>query len=131
MNLPLMRQSFLVEGSGLRALSAMLLGMSVATGGWFPQGISIPLSHPVSRTTQEETHSELRSHRDRELKFRAGHPELFRPLVGQWACVEGETIVAHAVDLVEVVAMARQKGVPIPYVFKVVGEEEGIVAIGL
>lgn len=58
-------------------------------------------------------------HRSRELNFCAAHPEVFADLADQWVAVERETILAFGFDLVRVVREAREKGVRVPFVFRV------------
>lgn len=58
-------------------------------------------------------------HRSKELNFCAEHPEAFAKLVGQWVALEGDTIVASGLELAAVAAEARNRGVKIPFVFRV------------
>ena len=65
------------------------------------------------------------------MDYQRTHPEVFHPFAGQWVVLEGEEIVSHGHDPLEVVAEARSKGVRIPYVFRVEGSRDDSVWIGL
>jgi hypothetical protein len=69
--------------------------------------------------------------RIRELRFRETRRDLLNSLVGQWVCLEAEAIVANGPDIARVIEEARQRGVKVPYVFKVSSEPEGSVRMGL
>jgi hypothetical protein len=50
---------------------------------------------------------------------------------GQWVVLEGEKIVAHGNDPLQVVTEARAKGVQVPYIFRVEITAENEVRMGL
>jgi len=45
--------------------------------------------------------------------------------------LEGEEIVAHGDDPLQVVAEARAKGIQVPYIFSVEDTDENVVRMGL
>jgi hypothetical protein len=47
----------------------------------------------------------------------AEHPEAFDPYIGEWIVLEGESIVAHGHEAVDVVNEARSHGIKVPLVF--------------
>jgi hypothetical protein len=54
-----------------------------------------------------------------------------RQFARQWVVLEGEEIVAHGDDPLQVVAEARAKGIHVPYVFYVEDPDEKVVKMGL
>ena len=46
-------------------------------------------------------------YRGQELEWRRTHKELLRTFAGEWAVLEGESIISHGTDAVRVVAEAR------------------------
>lgn len=70
-------------------------------------------------------------HRQRELEWRRTHGERLRAFSGQWIVLEGEEIVAHGRDPVQLVSEAWRKGIRVPYIFFVEVQTEEIVRIGL
>ncbi len=70
-------------------------------------------------------------HRSRELDWCRTHAEVLRQFAGQWLVLEGEEIVAHGNDPLQVVAEARAKGIQVPYIFFVEESENNIVRMGL
>lgn len=55
--------------------------------------------------------------RAREMAWRRAHEQELRNLVGQWAIVEGDELIAHGPDPGALVAAARVRGIRVPYVF--------------
>jgi uncharacterized protein DUF5678 len=45
------------------------------------------------------------------------HPEKLRACVGEYVMVEGEEIVAHSKEPAELVRVAKERGIKIPYIF--------------
>lgn len=80
------------------------------------------LTHPKPITS---------GHRSRELEWCRTHKEVLLQFAGQWVVLEGEEIVAHGDDPLQVVAEARSKGVQVPYIFYVEGTDENVVRMGL
>lgn len=69
--------------------------------------------------------------RERELKWRRTHAETLKSLENQWVVLEGEQIVAHGNDPVQVINEAKSKGVNTPYIFFVEQKSENVARIGL
>lgn len=55
--------------------------------------------------------------RAREMAWRRAHEQELRNLVGHWAIVEGDELIAHGPDPGALVAAARVRGIRVPYVF--------------
>lgn len=70
-------------------------------------------------------------HRSRELEWRRTHGETLRTFPGQWIVLEGEEIIAHGRDPVELVSEARRRGIRVPYIFFVETQTEEVVRMGL
>lgn len=70
-------------------------------------------------------------HRSRELDWCRTHAEVLRRFAGQWIVLEGEEIVAHGDDPLQVVAEARAKAIPVPYIFYVDDSDTNVVKMGL
>lgn len=70
-------------------------------------------------------------YRVRELEWRRTHADVLKAFANEWVALEGEEIVAHGPDPVQVVNEARAKGVGTPYIFFVEPSVEGVVRIGL
>ena len=70
-------------------------------------------------------------HRSRELEWCRTHAEVLRQFAGQWVVLEGEEIVAHGKELVQIVSEARARGIRVPYVFYVEDLDERVVRMGL
>lgn len=70
-------------------------------------------------------------HRSRELEWCRTHAEVLRQFAGQWVVLEGEEIIAHGNDLVQIVREARARGIRVPYVFYVEDIDEEVVRMGL
>jgi hypothetical protein len=60
--------------------------------------------------------------RDRttEMRFLEKYPEAFDKFIGEWVVLEGTSIVAHGGDAASVAAEARNAGIDVPYIFRVV-----------
>jgi len=71
------------------------------------------------------------TYRGREQEWRRTHREILQTFAGEWVVLEGEKIVAHGGDPVQVVAQARARGIKIPYLFYVEAVDEGVVRMGL
>ena len=70
-------------------------------------------------------------HRSRELEWCRTHAEVLRQFAGQWVVLEGEEIVAHGNDPLQVVTEARVKGIQIPYIFHIEDMDAKVVRMGL
>lgn len=66
-----------------------------------------------------------------EHDWRRSHGDLLRRYAGHWVVLEGEEIVSHGDDPVELVATARTRGIRSPYLFFVEPRQPGVVRIGL
>ncbi len=69
--------------------------------------------------------------RSRELEWRIAHPETLAAVANEWVALEGEEIIAHGRDPLQVVKEATEKGIRTPYVFFVEHPEDKIVKMGL
>ena len=70
-------------------------------------------------------------HRSREMEWRQTHSEELRQLAGQWVVLEGEEIVSHGADAVQVFQDARARGITVPYIFFVDDTSEEVIRMGL
>jgi len=70
-------------------------------------------------------------YRARELDWRRTHADVLRAFANEWVALEGEEVVAHGPDPVQVVNEARARGIATPYIFFVEPSVEGVVRIGL
>ncbi len=73
----------------------------------------------LSATDSHAKAVDLQVERDRELRFFQEHPELERQLVGQWVALDGEELVSHGTDLIDVVRRAADGGHPNPFITRV------------
>lgn len=78
-----------------------------------------------------ETSPHVSRFRQRELEWRRTHAAALKQFENQWVVLEGEEILAHGLDPVEVINEAKSKGVRTPYVFFVEPRTENVVTIGL
>jgi Family of unknown function (DUF5678) len=69
--------------------------------------------------------------RTRELEWRRTHPEILQRFEKEWVVLEGEEIIAHGDNPVQVIDEARSKGVRTPYIFFVEPQSEDFASIGL
>jgi len=76
-------------------------------------------------------HSVSSSFRNRELEWRRTHPEILKSFENEWVVLEGEEIIAHGPNPMEVVAKARAEGIKTPYVFYVESFSEDVSKMGL
>jgi len=70
-------------------------------------------------------------HRSRELEWCRTHAEVLRQFAGQWVVLEGEEIIAHGEEPLQIVAEARAKGIQVPYIFYVEDTDAKVVRMGL
>jgi hypothetical protein len=71
-------------------------------------------------------------YRQQEYEWRRSHQKYLRTFTNQWIVLEGEEIVGHGEDPVQLVKQAREKGIDRPYVFYVEPPRpERVVKIGL
>jgi hypothetical protein len=71
------------------------------------------------------------SFRNRELEWRRTHPEILQSFENEWVVLEGEEIIAHGPNPMEVVTKARAEGIKTPYVFYVESFSEDVSKMGL
>jgi Family of unknown function (DUF5678) len=69
--------------------------------------------------------------RDRELEWRRTHHELLQQYQNEWVVLEGEQVIAHGTDPVQVIQEAKRRGILKPYIFFVEQEDSNVVRIGL
>lgn len=69
--------------------------------------------------------------RNKELEWRRTHAEVLKSLENEWVVLEGDQVVAHGNDPVQVVNEAKSKGVRTPYIFFVEQKPENVVIMGL
>jgi|SRR5918996_1533515 hypothetical protein len=92
------------------------------SGRWHFDASQLPIRMPVdvNRPPVHPSQNPATSgHRHRELEWRRTHREELRQFAGQWVVLEGEEVVSHGKDPLQVVAEARARGVRVPYVFYV------------
>lgn len=101
-------------------------GVGYFCGSEFAPNVPIPYS-------PGEATDALRAsdHRNRELEWRRTHGKALKAFTGEWVVLEGEEIIAHGHDPVEVISEAREKGIRVPYVFCVEPQGEDVVEMGL
>ncbi|HEU4341949.1 MAG TPA: DUF5678 domain-containing protein [Candidatus Binatia bacterium] len=80
------------------------------------------VTHPVAKTSQ---------FRNRESEWRRTHAETLKSLENQWVVLEGDQVMAHGEDPLQVINEAKVKGVRTPYIFFVEQKTEDVVTIGL
>ncbi len=73
----------------------------------------------LSATDDHAKAVDLQVERVRELRFFQEHPELEQQLVGQWVALDGDELVSHGTDLIEVVRRAADMGHPNPFITRV------------
>jgi len=73
----------------------------------------------------------VRGYRTRELEWRETQAHMLQRYVGEWVALEGERVIAHGSDPVQVVTQARAQGVHTPYVFFVESRRANVVKMGL
>ena len=90
-------------------------------------------TYPIENMQRPTTsrHSVASSFRNRELEWRRTHPEILKSFENEWVVLEGEEIIAHGPNPIEVVAKARAEGIKTPYVFYVESFSEDISKMGL
>lgn len=57
--------------------------------------------------------------RRREHEWLREHPERVAQLAGQWIVLEGDQLIAHGSDSLEVFQAARQAGIRIPFILRI------------
>ena len=89
--------------------------------------------HPIENMQRPTTRKQpvASSFRSRELEWRRTHREILKSFENEWIVLEGEKIIAHGPNPIEVVAKARADGIKIPYVFYVESSSEDISKMGL
>ncbi len=93
------------------------------------ESIEIAIPDPALDTVQPRR---LVGHRRVEQEWRRSHQDvLLNDYAGQWVVLEGEVIVAHGENPEQLVEVAREAGVEVPYVFFVDPPRPGIVKMGL
>ena len=92
------------------------------------ESIEIAIPESVTDYGRQKRHA---GHRQVEQEWRRTHQDVLLGYAGQWVVLEGETIVVHGEDPAQLVKMARDAGVEVPYIFYVDPPRPGIVKIGL
>lgn len=70
--------------------------------------------------------------REKELEWLRTHRDELRALAGKWVVVEGDEIISMGPSPLDAVRGARQRGVQVPFVYRVDEERsKGVVNIGL
>lgn len=120
-------------------------GMAGLTVCWTPAGFALSRTSPGAtgrdlispwmiqshRPTTRDLRPVEGGFRSRELEWRRTHKDELRRFANEWVALEGEEIVAHGKEPVQVVAEARAKGIQTPYVFYVEPRTEDVAMIGL
>ncbi len=70
-------------------------------------------------------------HRQREQAWRRTHGDVLCGYAGEWLVLEGEEIIAHGGDPVDLVKQARERGIRSPYVFFIEPVQPGVIKIGI
>lgn len=121
----------ILGATGLRSV-ALVLGAALTFGvtGPFLQRVD---SLGPGRFVQDATRdSRQAGRRLREMEWKkANVHQLREQYEGSWVVLEGDRVVSHGVDPVEVVKEARAKGVRHPYVFLVERERKNVAWLGL
>jgi hypothetical protein len=91
----------------------------------------VPMSGNVPHASLATHSSHASKFRERELEWRRTHVETLNSLANKWVVLEGDQVVAHGDDPLEVVKEARSKGVQTPYIFFVDQKSENVVQMGL
>ena len=102
-------------------------------GVWYLSGREFPIRQPKGTPVPSKTqpHSNVQGFRQRELEWRCTHAASLKQFENQWVVLEGEEIVAHGSDPVEVIQEAKAKGIRKPYIFFVEQKRENVITIGL
>ena len=102
------------------SLSGVLAAVLSAT----PVNVTAELRATVSGERRAAPAPSAR-HRAREWAWRTANVErLRREFLGEWVVLEGEEIVGHGEDPVELVKAARRRGIRSPYLFRVEDKAE-------
>ena len=71
-------------------------------------------------------------HRSREIAWKKAHEqELERDYAGMWVAVDGDRLIAHGADALDVVRRARSQRIRNPYVFLVERQRRDASWLGL
>lgn len=76
---------------------------------------------------QQQVEEELRIFKASERWLKENRAEY----LGQWVCLEGDELIAHGTDGLEVHRRAKEKGIKAPYIVRVVEEPENFVGAWL
>ncbi len=69
--------------------------------------------------------------REAELRWLSENRAQLNAYGGQWLILEGDCMVAHGSDYLEVLREAREKGVVVPFAYRVPESESEVVWMGL
>lgn len=69
--------------------------------------------------------------REVELRWLSENQTQLNAYGGQWLILEGDRMVAHGTDYLEVLREARDKGVVVPFAYRVPESEGAVVWMGL
>lgn len=108
-------------------------GMAGLTVSWTSRNaIGKDLISPQSqRRTTRDLYPVAGGFRSQELEWRRTHKDELRRFANEWVALEGDQIVAHGQDPLQVVQEARARGIQTPYVFCVEPSGEDVVKMGL
>jgi Family of unknown function (DUF5678) len=126
-------KSLELTGVGSIGFFGLVVGL---TQSWAPEVfVSSDLfpPYPIENLQSSKTsrHPIASSFRSRELDWRRTHREILKSFENEWVVLEGEEIIAHGPNPIEVVAKARAEGIKTPYVFYVESSSEDISKMGL
>jgi len=82
-------------------------------------------------SSHAEAPPKIQGFRERELEWRRTHTATLKQFENQWVVLEGEEMVAHGSDPVQVIQEAKEKGIRKPYIFFVEQKRENVITIGL
>jgi len=104
--------------------------ISSASPAYLVEVLARPLPQVFSNLRVEDQPTSV-GYRTRELEWRRRNTSVLKAFANEWIVLEGEQIVAHGPNPVEVINEARAKGIGTPYIFFVEPADENVVRIGL
>jgi hypothetical protein len=111
--------------------SLSIIGFAGLTTSSTSLELRFPPVQQVLRRLSGQVPSVVSGFRSRELEWRRTHPEALGAFANEWVALEGEQIVAHGKDALQVVTEARARGIQTPYVFFVESPHEDVIKMGL
>jgi uncharacterized protein YacL (UPF0231 family) len=75
------------------------------------------------RRKKKEVEEQIRRFKESEKWLKENRAEY----LGQWVCLDGDKLIAHGADGLEVHRQAKEKGIKSPYLVRVIEEPENFV----